>query len=75
MSDLDGVVDPQLLVGFDTGDDAAVRKLTSELAVVQTLDFFMPIVDDPFAFGQIAAANACQRIAVICAHGIITGHE
>ena len=62
MSDLDGVVDPQLLVGFDTGDDAAVRRITSELAVVQTLDFFMPIVDDPFVFGQIAAANALSDI-------------
>ena len=62
MSDLDGVVDPQLLVGFDTGDDAAVRKLSSDLAVVQTLDFFMPIVDDPFAFGQIAAANALSDV-------------
>jgi selenide, water dikinase len=55
-------VDSRLLVGFETGDDAAVFKLREDLAVVQSLDFFMPIVDDPFVFGQIAAANALSDI-------------
>lgn len=50
------------LVGFETSDDAAVYRLSDELAVVQTVDFFPPVVDDPFAFGQIAAANAMSDI-------------
>jgi len=54
--------DPHLLVGFDSSDDAAVYKLTDDLAVVQTLDFFPPMVDDPYTFGQIAAANALSDI-------------
>lgn len=54
--------DPNLLVGFENADDAAVYQLTPELALVQTADFFTPIVDDPFAFGQIAAANAVSDI-------------
>jgi selenide,water dikinase len=53
---------PNLLVGLDTSDDAGVYKLTDELALVQTLDFFTPIVDDPYDFGQIAAANAISDI-------------
>jgi selenide, water dikinase len=56
------VADPHLLVGFDSSDDAAVYKLTDDLAVVQTLDFFPPMVDDPYTFGQIAAANALSDI-------------
>ena len=51
-------VDPNLLIGFDSKDDAAVYKLTDDIAVVQTLDFFPPMVDDPYTFGQIAATNA-----------------
>lgn len=54
--------DPNLLVGLDTSDDAGVYKLTDELALVQTVDFFTPIVDDPYAFGQVAAANALSDI-------------
>ncbi|MDR0267492.1 selenide, water dikinase SelD [Paenibacillus sp.] len=53
---------PNLLVGLDTSDDAGVYKLTDDLALVQTLDFFTPIVDDPYSFGQIAAANAISDI-------------
>ncbi|MGN7356975.1 selenide, water dikinase SelD [Paenibacillus sp. SAF-054] len=53
---------PNLLVGLDTSDDAGVYKLNDELALVQTLDFFTPIVDDPYSFGQIAAANAISDI-------------
>jgi len=54
--------DPNVLVGFDTADDAGVYKLTAELALVQTVDFFTPIVDDPYTFGAIAAANALSDV-------------
>ena len=53
---------PDLLVGNETSDDAAVYRLTDELAVVSTTDFFTPIVDDPFDFGRIAAVNALSDI-------------
>ena len=51
-----------VLIGFDTADDAGVYKLTAELALVQTVDFFTPIVDDPYTFGAIAAANALSDV-------------
>ena len=54
--------DPNVLVGFETSDDAAVYRLTDDLAIVQTVDFFTPIVDDPALFGQVAAANALSDI-------------
>jgi selenide,water dikinase len=54
--------DPNVLVGFDTNDDAGIYRLTDELALVQTVDFFTPIVDDPKLFGQIAAANALSDV-------------
>lgn len=54
--------DPRVLVGFDTNDDAGVYLLEKNLALVQTIDFFTPIVDDPGLFGQIAAANALSDI-------------
>ncbi|WP_106769803.1 selenide, water dikinase SelD [Paenibacillus faecalis] len=54
--------DPNLLVGLDTSDDAGVYRLTDDLAIVQTVDFFTPIVDDPYSFGQVAAANAISDI-------------
>lgn len=54
--------DPNLLVGFDKSDDAAVYRVSDELALVQTLDFFPPIADDPYTFGQIAATNALSDI-------------
>jgi selenide,water dikinase len=53
---------PDLLVGTETGDDAAVYRLNEEQALVATTDFFMPIVDDPFDFGRIAAANALSDV-------------
>ncbi|AJD92793.1 segregation protein B [Jeotgalibacillus malaysiensis] len=53
---------PNLLVGLDTSDDAGVYKINEETALVQTLDFFTPIVDDPYDFGQIAAANAISDV-------------
>ena len=54
--------DPNVLVGFDTNDDAGVYLVADDLALVQTVDFFTPIVDDPFTFGQIAAANALSDV-------------
>jgi len=50
--------DPHVLIGFDTADDAGVYQLAPDLALVQTVDFFTPIVDDPYTFGQVAATNA-----------------
>jgi selenide, water dikinase len=54
--------DDNVLVGFDTADDAGVYKLTPDLALVQTVDFFTPIVDDPYTFGAIAAANSLSDV-------------
>ena len=54
--------DPNVLVGFDTADDACVYQLTPDLALVQTVDFFTPIVDDPYTFGQIAATNSLSDV-------------
>lgn len=54
--------DANVLVGFDTNDDAGVYQLTPDLALVQTVDFFTPIVDDPYTFGQIAAANSLSDV-------------
>ena len=62
---LDGIKvhsDPGLLVGFDKSDDASVYQISDELALVQTVDFFPPIVDDPYTFGQIAATNALSDV-------------
>jgi selenide,water dikinase len=55
-------VDPNLLVGLDVPDDAGVYKLTNDIALVQTVDYFTPVVDDPRMFGQIAAANALSDV-------------
>ena len=54
--------DPDLLVGYDSRDDAAVYRITEDIALVQTVDFFPPMVDDPYTFGQIAAANALSDV-------------
>ena len=54
--------DPNVLVGFDTADDAGVYQISPELALVQTVDFFTPIVDDPYTFGQIAATNSLSDV-------------
>lgn len=56
------VADPNILVGFDTADDAGVYRLSPDLAIVQTVDFFTPVVDDPYTFGAIAAANALSDV-------------
>lgn len=57
-----GAADPNLLVGFDSSDDAAVYRVSDEVAVVQTLDFFPPMLEDPYVFGQIAATNALSDV-------------
>ena len=57
-----GAVDPRVLVGYATGDDAGVYLLNDEIALVQTVDFFTPIVDDPYDFGRIAATNAISDV-------------
>ena len=54
--------DPNLIVGMDSMDDAGVYKITDDIAIIQTVDFFTPIVDDPYWFGQIAAANALSDV-------------
>lgn len=54
--------DPNVLVGFDTSDDAGIYRIAANLALVQTVDFFTPLVDDPFTFGQIAATNALSDV-------------
>jgi selenide,water dikinase len=62
MRDLPLIQDPNLLTGFEHADDAGVYKLSADLALVQTVDFFTPTVDDPFTFGQIAATNALNDV-------------
>lgn len=62
LSELPENTDPALLVGTETSDDAAVYKITDDKAIVQTIDFFPPVVDDPYTFGQIAAANALSDV-------------
>ena len=59
---LEKFADPNLLVGNETADDAAVYDLGNGTAIISTTDFFMPIVDDPFDFGRIAATNAVSRL-------------
>ena len=54
--------DPNVLVGFDTNDDAGIYQVSPDIALVQTVDFFTPIADDPFTFGQIAAANSLSDV-------------
>ena len=80
-----GEKDPNLLVGYDSRDDAAVYQVTEDLALVQTVDFFPPMVDDPYIFGQVAAANAAlnsfnkvllaNHIRTCVAKDIREGHE
>ena len=62
LGDLQVLRDPKLLVGFDKSDDASVYQLTEDLALVQTVDFFPPIADDPYTFGAIAATNALSDV-------------
>ena len=62
LAGLPRISDPDVLVGFDTSDDAGVYRLTDECALVQTVDFFTPVVDDPYTYGAIAAANSLSDV-------------
>ncbi|HET9103551.1 MAG TPA: selenide, water dikinase SelD [Solirubrobacteraceae bacterium] len=62
LAGLPSVADPNVLVGFDTADDAGVYRVRDDLAVITTADFFTPIVDDPYDFGRIAATNALSDV-------------
>lgn len=62
LTGLPRLADPNLLVGMETSDDAAVYRVSDELALIQTVDFFPPMVDDPYTFGQVAAANALSDV-------------
>ncbi|MBW6480931.1 MAG: selenide, water dikinase SelD, partial [Bacteroidales bacterium] len=70
LKDLPAVFDKNILVGLNTSDDAAVYRISDEVALVQTVDFFTPIVDDPYTFGAIAAANALSDIYAMGARPI-----
>ena len=67
LGDLPRTEDPNLLVGFDASDDACVYDLGDGRGLVQTCDFFPPMVDDPFLFGQVAAANALSDVYAMAA--------
>ena len=62
MSQLPSIIDPNVLIGTRTADDAAVYRVSDDLAIVQTVDYFTPVVDDPYTFGQITAANSLSDI-------------
>ena len=62
LSGLPKIKDPRILVGFESSDDACVYKVSDEVALINTIDFFPPIVDDPYTFGQIAAANSLSDV-------------
>jgi selenide,water dikinase len=61
---------PDVLVGFETADDAGVFRLTDEIALVQTVDFFTPVVDDPFTYGEIAAVNSLNDVYAMGGHPV-----
>ena len=65
LSKIPKISDPNVLVGIDTADDAGVYRLNDETALIQTLDFFTPIVDDPYLFGQIAATNSLSDVYAV----------
>jgi selenide,water dikinase len=62
LCDLPLISDPKVILGMENLDDAGVYRLTDDLAIIQTIDFFTPIVDDPYAFGQIAVANSLSDV-------------
>ena len=63
--------DPNLLVGYDTSDDACAYKISEDMVLIQTVDFFPPIVDDPYLFGQIAASNSLSDIYAMGGNPVI----
>lgn len=68
---MSSIADPNLLVGASTSDDAAVYRLNDQIAIVQTVDYFTPVVDDPYTFGQITAANALSDIYAMGARPLL----
>jgi len=66
--------DPNVLVGFDHADDAGVYQIGPATALVQTVDFFTPIVDDPYTFGEIAATNALSDVYAMGGRPLWTSH-
>jgi selenide, water dikinase len=62
LRDIESTIDPNLIVGLKTSDDAGVYRISSDLALIQTVDFFTPVVDDPYTFGLVAAANALSDV-------------
>jgi len=62
LSQLPQIEDPNVLVGFNTADDAGVVKLTEDLALIQTVDIFTPVVDDPYTYGAVVAANSLSDV-------------
>ncbi|MBP3896090.1 MAG: selenide, water dikinase SelD, partial [Mogibacterium sp.] len=62
LSGLPKISDPRIMVGFESSDDACIYKISDDVALINTVDFFPPIVDDPYMFGQIAAANALSDV-------------
>tara|TARA_B100000686_G_scaffold199438_1_gene206239 strand:- start:3448 stop:4395 length:948 start_codon:yes stop_codon:yes gene_type:complete len=68
---LPAIEDPNLLVGINTGDDAAVYRLNDEIAIIQTVDFFPPVVDDPYDYGAIAVANALSDVYAMGGHPLL----
>jgi selenide, water dikinase len=62
LRDIESTIDPNLMVGLKTSDDAGVYRISSDLALIQTVDFFTPVVDDPYTFGLVAAANALSDV-------------
>ena len=62
LKDIEWATNEKVLVGFEGKDDAGVYKISEELALIHTTDFFTPVVDDPYLFGQIAAANALSDV-------------
>lgn len=71
MRHLPSIEDPNLLVGINTGDDAAVYRLNDEIAIIQTVDFFPPVVDDPYDYGAIAVANALSDVYAMGGHPLL----
>ncbi len=71
MRHLPSIEDPNLLVGINTGDDAAVYRLSDEIAIIQTVDFFPPVVDDPYDYGAIAVANALSDVYAMGGHPLL----
>ena len=67
--------DESLIVGYDSSDDAAVYRISPDTAMIHTLDFFPPMVEDPYTFGQIAAANALSDVFAMGGRVVLSGRH